>query len=63
MIIFILIIALIYSLIRQFSFYCGLRGIIYYLITEYNDELNDKKIKELTSMAVKRTINELFKRN
>ena len=58
--ILLLIVFLIISLIRQFTYFCATRGLLYYLGTEYGDMPDDKKAKELTQMAMERTIKEFF---
>lgn len=59
-VIVVLIILLVISLAKQFTFYCATRGLLYYLETKYNDMPNDKKAKELTEMAMERTMKEFF---
>ena len=63
MILVILILLIIYCLSKCFSYYCALRGTLYYLGMKYNDMPDDKKLKELTLKAMDRTINEFFKKN
>lgn len=55
-----LLILTINALIKWFIYYCTVRGLLYYLGDRYSDMLNVEKVKELTSMAVKRTIKEFF---
>lgn len=59
--IFILIL-LINALIKWFKYYCAVRGLLYYLGVTYNDMINSEKVKELTSMAIERTIKEFFRK-
>lgn len=58
--ILLLIVFLIISLERQFTYFCATRGLLYYLGTKYDDMPDDKKAKELTQMAMERTIKEFF---
>ncbi|KIN81950.1 hypothetical protein [Clostridium botulinum] len=53
----------IYSLTKWFIYYCATRGLLYYLETTHNDMPNSKKVKELISMAIKRTIKEFLGKN
>lgn len=55
-----LIACLLWACSKWFMYYCSTRGLIHYLISEYNDCLENEKAKELTSMAVERTIKEFF---
>lgn len=55
-----LLISLINALIKWFKYYCAVRGLLYYLGMKYNDMPNEEKTKELTNMAIERTIKELF---
>lgn len=55
-----LLILLINALIKWFKYYCAVRGLLYYLGMKHNDMPNKEKTKELTNMAIERTIKELF---
>lgn len=56
----VILILLINALIKWFKYYCAVRGLLYYLGMKYNDMPNEEKTKELTSMAIERTIKEFF---
>ena len=58
--VFLLILLIGYLLLRCFSYYCTVRGLLYYLATKYSDILTEHKAKELTHMAMERTIKEFF---
>ncbi|MDU4320879.1 MAG: hypothetical protein E7I47_16415 [Clostridium sp.] len=58
--ILILIIALIIAIYKWFIYYCTVRGLLYYLGDRYSDMPNFEKVKELTIMAVERTIKEFI---
>ena len=60
MLIILLIIFIIYLLVMYFTYYCAVRGLLYYLATKHSDILSGDKAKELTLMAMKRTIKEFF---
>lgn len=53
---------LLWACSKWFLYYCSTRGLLYYLADKYNDWLDLKKAKELTNMAVERTIKEFFGR-
>ncbi|WP_338630448.1 hypothetical protein [Clostridium baratii] len=55
-----LILGLLVSLFKWFRYFCGVRGLLYYLGMKYNDMPSDEKTKELTNMAMERTIKEFF---
>ncbi|WP_027638633.1 hypothetical protein [Clostridium cadaveris] len=59
-VIFLLIVALIIASFQWFSYYCSVRGLLYYLAIKHDDMPNESKMKELTEMAIKRTIKEFF---
>ena len=54
------VLMLLLSLIKQFTYYCSVRGLLYYLGTKYRDMPNEEKMKELTLMASDRVIKEFF---
>lgn len=60
MLIILLIIFIIYLLVMYVTYYCAVRGLLYYLATKHSDILSGDKAKELTLMAMKRTIKEFF---
>lgn len=60
MLIFILAILLIITLWKWFIYYCAVRGLLYYLGIKYKDMPDVSRTKELTHMAMKRTIKEFF---
>ena len=60
MLIILLIIFIIYLLVMYFTYYCAVRGLLYYLAIKHSDILSGDKAKELTLMAMKRTIKEFF---
>ena len=60
LIIILLIIAIVITTLKCFSYYCATRGLLYYLGSKYGDMLSGEKAKELTLMAMKRTIKEFF---
>lgn len=62
MLIILLVIFVIYLLVMYFTYYCAVRGLIYYLATKHSDWISVNKTKELTRMAMKRTIEEFFGR-
>ena len=55
-----LLLCLLWVCHKWFIYYCSTRGLMYYLFSEHNDCLENEKTKELTSMAVERTIKEFF---
>lgn len=55
-----LIVALVIAMSKWFVYYCTVRGLLYYLKMEYSDMPDEKKAKELTYMAIERTIKEFF---
>lgn len=55
-----LLILLINALIKWFKYYCAVRGLLYYLGMKHNDMPNEEKTKELTHMAIERSIKEFF---
>lgn len=55
-----LIAALIIAISKWFVYYCATRGLLYYLEMEHSDMPDEKKAKELTHMAIERTIKEFF---
>lgn len=55
-----LIVALVIAMSKWFVYYCTVRGLLYYLEMEYSDMPDEKKAKELTYMAIERTIKEFF---
>ncbi len=57
-----LLICLLYACFKWFIYYCFTRGVLHYLLDEYQDCLEEKKTKELISMAIERTIKEFFGR-
>ena len=59
-IVFLLILLVGYLSLRCFSYYCTVRGLLYYLGTKYSDTLTEHKAKALTHMAMERTIKEFF---
>lgn len=56
----VLVLALIIAISKWFVYYCALRGLLYYLEIEHSDMPNEKKVEELTYMAIQRTIKEFF---
>ncbi|WEV23404.1 hypothetical protein [Clostridium perfringens] len=56
----ILILALGVATYKWFVYYCAVRGLLYYLEIEHSDMPDEKKAKELTNMAIERTIKEFF---
>lgn len=63
LIICLLLIVTIISAFQWFSYYCATRGLLYYLAIKHKDMPNENKMKELTEMAIKRTIKEFFRVN
>ncbi|WP_338631501.1 hypothetical protein [Clostridium baratii] len=59
-ILILLILALSVALFEWFRYFCGVRGLLYYLGMKYNDMPSEEKAKELTNMAMERTIKEFF---
>lgn len=55
-----LILALGVATYKWFIYYCVVRGLLYYLEIEHSDMPDEKKAKELTNMAIERTIKEFF---
>ena len=55
-----LVACLLWACAKWFAYYCSTRGLLYYLMDNQNDWLESKKTKELTHMAMKRTIGEFF---
>lgn len=55
-----LIMLTIYLLVMYFTYYCAVRGLLYYLATKHSDMPSAEKTKELALMAMKRTIKEFF---
>lgn len=55
-----LIVALVIAMSKWFVYYCTVRGLLYYLEMEHSDMPDEKKVKELTYMAIERTIKEFF---
>ncbi|MFQ6896452.1 MAG: hypothetical protein ACLRSH_06550 [Turicibacter sp.] len=53
--------ALIYTSFQWFSHYCSLRGVMYYLLTEYDDTFESEKAQNAIKMAVERTLKEFFR--
>lgn len=62
LILILLVLLLLISLFQWFSYYCATRGLLYYLAIKYDNMLNESKMKELTYMAMERTIKEFIKR-
>lgn len=60
MLIVVLVFSIIYLAIMYFTYYCAVIGLLYYLATKHSDMLSGDKAKELTLMAMKRTIKEFF---
>lgn len=60
--IFVEIMVVCYLVARCFSYYCAVRGLLYYLAIKHDDMLSESKMKELTSMAINRTLKEFFKK-
>lgn len=58
--IIVLIVVLIIAISKWFVYYCAVRGLLYYLEMEHSDMPDEKKAKELTHMAIERTIKEFF---
>lgn len=54
-------VVVILGIYKWFIYYCAGRGLLYYLAIKYDDMPNENKMKELTEMAVKRTIKEFFR--
>jgi len=52
----ILLTLLIVAMYKWFIFYCTTRGLLYYLATEHNDELDEKKACGIRDDAVRRVI-------
>ena len=63
LIITVLVIALLVVGIKCFAYYCGVRGLLYYLEVTHNDMPNTEKTVELRNMAMDRTIKDFFNRN
>lgn len=59
-ILILLILALLGALLKWFRYFCATAGLLYYLDTKYNDLLDTKKAKELTDMAMEKTIKAFF---
>ena len=60
MLIILLIIFIVYLLVMYFIYYCTVRVLLYYLATKHSDLVGVDKAKELTFMAMKRTIKEFL---
>lgn len=60
LLIVILILVVIRTTYKRFVYYCAVKGLLYYLEIEYSDMPDEKKSKELTNMAMERTIKEFF---
>ena len=58
-----LLLLLLISITKQFGYYCGVRGLIFYLETEHNDVLDNNKIKKITDNAVRKVIHDFFIQN
>ncbi|MCX0353455.1 hypothetical protein LI064_02820 [Clostridium perfringens] len=56
----VLSLALIIAISKWFIYYCATRGLLYYLEMKHSDMPDEKKAKELTNMAIERTIKEFF---
>ncbi len=56
-----LLVALIYACFQWFSHYCSVRGVLYYLVTEYEDDFKNEKAQNAIKMAVERTLKEFFR--
>lgn len=56
-----LLVALIYASFQWVSCYCSVRGILYYLLTEYDDDFGNEKAQNAIKMAVERTLKEFFR--
>ena len=57
-----LLLCLLWACSKWFMYYCLTRGLLYYLADKHDDWLENEKAKELTNMAVERTIKEFFGR-
>jgi hypothetical protein len=57
-----MVLVLIYLISKVFIYYCAVRGLLYHLGIKYNDIPSKEKMKELTSMAIERTIKEFLGR-
>lgn len=56
----VLALVLVIAISKWFVYYCAIRGLLYYLEVEYSEMPDEKKVKELTNMAIERTIKEFF---
>lgn len=56
----VLALVLVIAISKWFVYYCAIRGLLYYLKVEYSEMPDEKKVTELTNMAIERTIKEFF---
>lgn len=59
----VLVAILVVALLNWFHYLCVARGIFYYLLEKYNDDLEVCELEKLTKAAARRTIKDLFKRD
>lgn len=61
MIIFILIVLLIFSLYKWFSYKCMTIGLMYFASIEHNWDIDDKELKKILEYSIKRNIKDFFR--
>lgn len=50
----------IFSMNKWFVYYCSTRALLCYLISEHGDCIDAKKARQLTDLAIERSIKEFF---
>lgn len=59
--IIVLAILLLMALLKWFRYYCALRGLMYHYGKKYNYVPDGERMKEITSQAMRRVIDDFFR--